>query len=199
MKQVSIKFIKTHPDAQLPTRNHGNRQVTTEEVQSIERMKEEYYTNIAIQSGRSINDVKLNVAAAQRFYNEETREVYGTSDSGYDLYACEDTVVHARGSSVIETGLMLGHIEPGFWFKIEARSGLGFKHGIQPHFGIIDNGYRNSLGVKLYNMTDVPYTIKKGDRIAQIVIYPVIEANMEWVEVMSESERGGKGLGSSGK
>jgi len=83
-------------------------------------------------------------------------------DSGYDIFAVEDTVIPARGSAVVPVGLTLADITPGFWFRIEPRSGLGFKHNLQPHLGIIDNPYRGDLGVKLYNFSDKNVTIEKG-------------------------------------
>lgn len=127
--------------------------------------------------------------------NSET----GTGDSGYDLTAVEDVIVPANRSTVVPVGLTLGYIEPGFWFKIEARSGLGFKHSIIPHGGIIDNGYKGDLGVKLYNLSDKMYEVSKGDRIAQFVVYPLIQPKCSWTDEVGESARGDSGFGSSGK
>jgi len=59
-------------------------------------------------------------------------------DTGYDIFSVADIVVPARKSAVVPVGLKVGYIQPGYWFKIEARSGLGFKHSVQPHAGIID-------------------------------------------------------------
>ena len=99
----------------------------------------------------------------------------------------------------VPVGLTLAYIEKGFWFRIEPRSGLGFKHDIQPHLGIIDNGYRGDLGVKLYNFGNEPYFVKKGDRIAQFVVYPLIQPQCDWADEIVQSDRGTDGLGSSGK
>lgn len=138
----------------------------------------------------------------------------GTSDTGYDLYAVEDTYIPATvgftvedssytdvqvGSAVVPVGLEIAYIDPGFWLRIEGRSGLGFRHGIQPHNGIIDNQYRGDLGVKLYNLTDADYRVKAGDKIAQLVVYPLIEADISFTTVKDETDRGTKGFGSSGK
>jgi dUTP pyrophosphatase len=122
----------------------------------------------------------------------------GTGDSGYDLTAVEGIKIYAGYSAVVPVGLTLAYIEEGFWFRIEPRSGLGFKHSIQPHLGVIDNGYRGDLGVKLYNFGNDIYTVEKGDRIAQFVVYPLIHPQCEWAEKAVKSNRGAKGLGSSG-
>ena len=119
-------------------------------------------------------------------------------DTGLDVTSIVDIVIPARGSAVVDVGLKFAYIEPGFWIKIEGRSGLGFKHGIIPHPGIIDSGYRGDAGVKLYNLTDRHYKIVAGDRIAQFVVYTnhVVEVKEGDIQ---ETERGAKGFGSSGK
>ena len=127
----------------------------------------------------------------------------GTGDSGFDLYAVIDgdscLVVPKRGSVVVPVGLKLAYVTPGYWFRIEARSGLGFKYGVQPHFGIIDNSFRGSLGVKVYNLTDVDYTITDGDRIAQIIFYPLIQPVVSFTDTAVETNRGETGFGNSGR
>ena len=120
------------------------------------------------------------------------------SDTGYDVYSIEDKTVPARSSAVVGVGLKFADIPEGYWIKVESRSGLGFKHGITAHPGIIDNGYRGDAGIKLYNLTDTEYQIKAGDRIAQFVVYMNIGMQVEWGAVQ-DSARGEKGFGSSGK
>jgi len=121
------------------------------------------------------------------------------SDTGYDVYAVEDAVIPARGSAVVPVGIKVGFIPPGYWFKVEGRSGLGFKHSLMPHPGIIDNEYRGDCGVKLYNFSDVEYTVKKGDKCAQFVFYMNFNLDLEWLSEAKSSARGEKGFGSSGK
>jgi len=120
------------------------------------------------------------------------------SDTGYDVYSIEDKIIPARGSAVVGVGLKFASIPDGYWVKVEARSGLGFKSGIQPHPGIIDNAYRGDAGIKLYNFTDVDYQVKVGDRIAQFAIYMNIHMAVDWGKVET-TDRGEKGFGSSGK
>ena len=121
------------------------------------------------------------------------------SDTGYDVFCVEDKVIPARASAVVDVGLKFANIPFGTWIKVEGRSGLGFKHGILPHPGIIDTGYRGDAGIKLYNMTDVDYQVKAGDRIAQFVMYPIMAAASVEFGDAQESDRGEKGFGASGK
>jgi len=120
-----------------------------------------------------------------------------TGDAGFDLFAVEDTVIPARGSAIVNVGLTVGYISPGFWFRIEPRSGLGFVKGLQPHMGIIDNGYRGDLSVKVYNLTDNVQTISKGKGCAQMIGYPMIQTNVSFIDEVTHGERGEKGFGSS--
>lgn len=122
-----------------------------------------------------------------------------TGDSGYDMTAVEETVIPSRGSAVVPVGLTLAYLSPEFWVRIESRSGLAFKHNITAFNGIIDNPYRGDLGVKLFNHSDLDYTVKKGDRCAQLVIYPLVHMTADWSDSVSETSRGAKGFGSSGK
>ena len=121
------------------------------------------------------------------------------SDSGYDVYSVEEVVVPGRGSVVVPVGLTLGYLSPGWWFRVEPRSGLGFKHHLQPHLGIIDNGYRGDLGIKLYNFSDTNVTLIKGTKIAQLILYPHITAEVGFVDEAVEADRGDSGFGSTDK
>ena len=119
-------------------------------------------------------------------------------DTGFDVYSVESKVIPAGGSAVVDVGLEFADITPGYWVKVEGRSGLGFKHGITPHPGIIDQGYRSTAGIKLYNFTDIDYEIKPGDRIAQFVVYKNYNVTVTEGEKV-KSERGANGFGSSGR
>lgn len=127
----------------------------------------------------------------------------GTGDTGFDLVAVEDIHIPRNSSAVVPVGLTLADITSGYWIRIEPRSGLGFKHSIQPHLGVIDNGYRGDLGVKLYNFcadaSHVGYDVRKGDKIAQLVVYKLIQPECMWSDDVTESNRGAKGFGSSDK
>lgn len=121
-----------------------------------------------------------------------------TGDSGYDLVAVENVSIPIGESAIIPVGLTLADITPGYWIRIEPRSGLGFKKSLQPHLGVIDNGYRGDLAVKMYNFHDsADALIKKGDKVAQLVLYPLIQSSFEFAEVITDTARGDKGFGSS--
>jgi len=144
-----------------------------------------------------IKFVKTHPDAVLPKANDDTFD--GTGDTGYDISSVEDVLIPAKGYAVVPVGLKVAYIAPGFWFKIEARSGLGFKHHIFPHFGIIDNGYRGDCGIKLYNFGDKDYQVKKGDRISQIVIYQLAQTKIGWAKDGTKTKRGTKGFGASGK
>jgi dUTP pyrophosphatase len=120
------------------------------------------------------------------------------NDTGLDVSSVVDITIPAKGSAVVDVGLKFAYISFGFWVKVEGRSGLGFKHGIFPHPGIIDQGYRGDAGIKLYNFTDKDYEVKAGDRIAQFVVYRNYTVETSESEII-ESQRGEKGFGSSGR
>ena len=123
----------------------------------------------------------------------------GTGDSGYDLVSVERVEITKGSSEVVPVGLTLADMTPGYWLRIEPRSGLGFKHSLQPHLGVIDNGYRGDLGVKLYNFGNKDYVVSPGDKIAQLVVYQLNQPVFEFTDDVSETSRGDKGFGSSGK
>ena len=142
-----------------------------------------------------IKFVKTHDKAVLPKYNHNDPYV---GDSGIDVVAVEDAIVPAKGYKIIEIGVKLAYITPGYWFRVEGRSGVGFKRHIFPHGGIIDNPYRGDLGIKLYNFGTEDQVFKAGDKIAQLVVYPLIQANLEWLDQVTETKRGEKGLGSSG-
>ena len=121
-----------------------------------------------------------------------------TGDAGFDLFAIEDVYIPPRGSVIVNVGLQLAYVTPGYWFRIEPRSGLGFKKGLQPHLGIIDNGYRGDLGVKIYNFSASETYINKGQGVAQLIAYKMLNTVvLETEEIDNSTDRGAKGFGSS--
>ena len=128
---------------------------------------------------------------------------YGTaSAAGADLYAClEKPLTIAPGETVlIPTGLAM-EIPVGFAGLIYARSGLSVKRGLAPanKVGVIDADYRGEFMVALLNHGKQPQTVDHGERIAQLVITPVITPGFMEVEELSDTARGTGGFGSTGK
>ena len=99
---------------------------------------------------------------------------------------------------LVKTGIKV-QIPPMFWGNIRDRSGLAFKHGIHTLAGVIDETYRGEIGIVLVNLGTSSYTMKKNERIAQMVITPYIPMKLEYVESLEETKRQENGFGSSGK
>lgn len=139
----------------------------------------------------SINFIKKHEKAVLPKTAHET-------DTGYDLTCVESTTIEPKSHKVVPVGLQVGNITPGYWYLILPRSGLGFKHQLQPHLGVIDSGYRGSLDVQIYNFSDTPYTFKEGDRVAQIAFFPLTKMNTTWTDSVEDTTRGTGGFGSTG-
>lgn len=147
------------------------------------------------------------------------------TDAGLDLYARESKIVPAGGSAVFDTGV---HIElPEEWIVyrpvktvslgnddsveirgadkytvktvgfLKSKSGLNVKHNITSE-GVIDMGYTGSIVVKLYNHGKEDYQVNAGDKISQLVIFPILTPGLELVDKLEDTERGDNGFGSTG-
>jgi dUTP pyrophosphatase len=101
---------------------------------------------------------------------------------------------------LVPTGFRIA-IPPGFEVQIRPRSGLALTHGISlPNTpGTIDSDYRGPLGVALINLGATPYTVRHGDRIAQMIVAPVVQASLRVVAALDETARGEGGFGSTGR
>ena len=128
---------------------------------------------------------------------------YGSPEAaGADLYAClEENITIAPGESFfVPTGLSM-EIPKGYAGLIYARSGMACKRGLAPanKVGVIDSDYRGEFIVVLHNHGNQAQTVENGERIAQLVITPVLTPAFEEVEELSDTERSGGGFGSTGK
>ncbi|MFH0300729.1 dUTP diphosphatase [Bradyrhizobium sp. 31Argb] len=130
---------------------------------------------------------------------------YQTADAaGLDLLAAvpeEAPLVLASGKyAMVPTGLTIA-LPPGYEAQVRPRSGLAAKHGVtvlnSP--GTIDADYRGEINVLLINHGEAPFSIRRGERIAQMVIAPVVQAQLVPVTALSSTERGGGGFGSTGR
>jgi len=121
-----------------------------------------------------------------------------TSDAGYDLYAVEDCVIQSGCRALVRTGIAMA-IPHGHVGLIWPRSGLAIKCGLDVLAGVVDSGYRGEVCIVLQNHSNNDYTIKAGDRAAQILIQKISSVNMNVVANLDSSDRGSGGFGSSGK
>lgn len=123
--------------------------------------------------------------------------------AGMDLSACieEDIIIAPRQLVRIPTGIAIALPGPEYVALVYARSGLGIKHGVSLSngVGVIDSDYRGEIQVGLTNLSDVPYTVQPGDRIAQLVVTPVVLPELERVEELDDTSRGTGGFGSTGQ
>jgi dUTP pyrophosphatase len=121
------------------------------------------------------------------------------TDVGYDVSSIADYTLESYSTLSVDTGIALS-APPGFYYTVDGRSSLWSK-GILPFRGIIDATYTGPLIVGLFNMTPKPYHIKKGDRIAQLILSPIIHLDIATVEEFSNryNQRGAAGFGSSGR
>lgn len=121
--------------------------------------------------------------------------------AGADICACieSDVIIGVGERVMVPTGLFF-EIPQGYEIQVRPRSGLAVKNGVTclntP--GTIDSDYRGEVKVILINLGQVPFTVKNGDRIAQIVVSPVDQASFCKVDVLSSTERGAGGFGSTG-
>ena len=120
------------------------------------------------------------------------------TDAAYDIYAAEDKIVHGHTYQFIQTGIQCA-APVGYYWTIESRSGL-IKNGVFAMRGIIDGTYNGNVIICLHNAGNDHYTVRQGDRIAQMILHEVVEPEFDEVEEFSEEydQRGAKGWGSSG-
>ncbi|MDB9963105.1 dUTP diphosphatase [Pseudomonadales bacterium] len=129
---------------------------------------------------------------------------YGTLGSaGLDLRACIDQSITLQpgATDLLPTGLAIYLEDPNYAAMILPRSGLGHKHGIVLGnlIGLIDSDYQGELMISCWNRSDTAFEIQPLDRIAQLVIVPVLQADFVWVDEFTASDRGDKGFGSTGR
>ncbi|HEY3398821.1 MAG TPA: dUTP diphosphatase [Armatimonadota bacterium] len=128
---------------------------------------------------------------------------YATAEAaGMDLRAAiaEPVTLEPGARALITTGLRL-QIPPGFEVQVRPRSGLAIRHGVSlvntP--GTVDSDYRGVVQVIVINLGQEPFTITRGERIAQMVVAPVVQAQLQVVAELEDTERGAGGFGSTGR
>ena len=135
----------------------------------------------------------------KKIHNDATLPSYANpSDAGMDLHSIEDYVLKSGERRTFPLGFQ-AEFPAGFVAHVWDKSGLASKHGIKTMAGVIDSGYRGEYQVVLLNTSDKDYTIKKGDKIAQLVLVPVARASIIKKETLEDSIRGNGGFGSTGR
>lgn len=135
----------------------------------------------------------------QRLHPDAQLPKYGRpGDAGLDIHALVDLAVAPGERVMVPTGIALA-IPPGTVGLVWDRSGMAAKHGIKTMAGVIDHTYRGELKIVLFNTSDAPHQILKGDRIAQLLVQPVITTDVIEVTELDETVRVDGGFGSSGR
>ena len=147
----------------------------------------------------SQNNIPVLVKRLPHFEGLELPQYATDGAAGMDVLAAEDVTLPPGGRHAVATGLALA-IPPGYEIQVRPRSGLALKHGITvPNTpGTIDSDYRGELKVILINHGGQNFAIRRGDRVAQLVLAPVVRASWLKVDELDETLRGEGGFGSTG-
>jgi len=119
------------------------------------------------------------------------------TDAAVDLRSSADCVILPKESKTVPSGIAV-EIPQGYFGSVRDRSGLAAKNAIHTMAGVIDSGYRGEIGIVLVNLGKEEFKISKGDRIAQLIIQPILQPDIVEVEDLSDSDRGKTGFGATG-
>lgn len=117
--------------------------------------------------------------------------------AGYDLSAAKDVVVPARGKALVPTDLAI-KVPDDCYGRVAPRSGLSWKHHLDVGAGVIDSDYRGNVGVVLFNHAETDFSIKQGDRVAQLILERIRILDVQEVDELDATDRGAGGFGSTG-
>lgn len=171
---------------------NGNRIPRTARLISI---AERLDTTVDYLVGEDVGEEPLKVVLDEGAFPPE--RAYD-ADAGMDIRSPRDLMIPAGGSGVIDTGVHI-EIPDGYAGFLKSKSGLNVKHDITSE-GVIDAGYQGSICVKLYNHGVTGYQVKRGDKVSQLVISPVMLCGVKIVQkFQGETERGNSGFGSTGR
>lgn len=199
MKQKGITAYRAAKDTGITAsqfskwRKNPTSRITSE---NLAKMAEYLGCPVDVLVGKSILKVKRLCPGAKL----PRRATPGSA--GLDLSAAIDAPVEVRHGEVakIPTGIAI-QLDPGYVCLVFGRSGLAVKQGVAPvnAVGVVDSDYRGEVIVGLTNLSDEAYTIQPGDRVAQLVIMPVAQANITVTDTLDDTERGAGGFGSTGR
>lgn len=134
----------------------------------------------------------------QKLHEDAKLPTRGSAKSaGLDLYSIEEVTLAPGERTAVKTGLAVA-IPEGFYGRIGPRSGLAVKHGVDTLAGIVDADYRGEILCAIINLGQETITLKKGERIAQLIIESIITPEPVWAENLDETTRGAGGFGSTG-
>jgi len=146
---------------------------------------------------------KLDVKILDPRLNDSLPQYATAGAAGLDLRACIDRPIELKpgATELVPSGIAIHLTDPGLAAMVLPRSGLGHKHGIVLGnlVGLIDSDYQGQVFVSLWNRGGSAFTLKPMERIAQLVVVPVLQVKLNVVEDFAESERGAGGFGSTGK
>ena len=169
---------------------------TTTNQQKREWLRAAVCYQSSLFKGRENKPATLRYARLSEHAREPTRAT--EKAAGADLYSAHECQIEPKGKALIRTDLQMA-IPTGYYGRIAPRSGLAYKHFIQVGAGVIDEDYRGNVGVLLYNFSEVRFTVKKGAKIAQIIMEKIVIPVLEEVPRMPlNTERGKNGFGHSG-
>lgn len=117
--------------------------------------------------------------------------------TGFDLSSAYDICIPAKGKGIVKTDLAIA-VPLNTYARVAPRSGLAVKNFIDVGAGVVDYDYRGNVGVVLFNHSDLDFNVKRGDRVAQLVLERISMADIEEVEELFDTERGASGFGSTG-
>ncbi len=120
-----------------------------------------------------------------------------TGDAGIDFFSDEEKVIKSKETVMISTGISM-EIPQGYVGLVWDRSGLAVKNSLTCLAGVVDSGYRGEIKIVIHNLNNQDFKVDKGMKIAQMLIQPVIIANLEESEELADSQRQHKGFGSTG-
>jgi dUTP pyrophosphatase len=139
----------------------------------------------------------VNYTVVEFGYGEEPRRAY-SGDAGSDLYTASNRLVMPRTVNDVPTGIR-ARLPEGYYARIVARSSTFRNRGLLVVEGIIDNGYTGELFVCVYNPGQHSVLVEEGERLAQLILCPIVDVQFERVDSLGTTERGNRGFGSSGR
>ena len=139
--------------------------------------------------------LNLKVKKLDNFVDLKQREF---GNAGFDLYAAEEGILLGSQRAAVSVGISTS-FNPEYYMRVAPRSGIAIKNGINVLAGVIDSTYRGEWKVVLHNTSNISFVFHKGDRIAQAIPERISNDNFEFVEELSETNRGSNGFGSTGR